>query len=466
LSNEDALTKKVVVRRKRRRRRRRMVLATIILLPLIYVVYMALLARPANTSGYPETIEELNAYYESVPAEENAAPLYEKAFAVQSGTFDYATDLDTWKHNNDRSDVKFEDALPEGFLDFLRNMLAENNEALDLLHQAAARKGCRFTIDLGQSDVNLILHPNVKSLNQYMDGFQQSGELLRVQARIAAETGDADAAVSAILAALAIPRALAPIPDIGAQGQRNRQAYASTYHVEIILNRMQLTDDALSALQAVVADLEQPEAFTRGIIGARCQGLACFDDPNYARGFRLVGVFTESFVREISPIDSDIVFNKAYRWSGFRNMDRNAFLDITDYAIAASRMPIHEAIRIKDFDKFMSWRSPITRMITPSIEPFFKEQAAVAARIRLTSAALAIERYRLAHGQLPESLAALVPEFLPQSLNDPFDGNPLRYTMTEAGYTLYSIGPDQNDDGGKTPLTRGGGDIIFSMERQ
>ncbi|MCH7813001.1 MAG: hypothetical protein IID40_03170 [Planctomycetes bacterium] len=62
--------------------------------------------------------------------------------------------------------------------------------------------------------------------------------------------------------------------------------------------------------------------------------------------------------------------------------------------------------------------------------------------------AVAVERYRLRHDRWPDSLSALVPEFLEQAPIDPFDEQPLRYTRTPDGVTVYSIGPDGVDDGG------------------
>jgi hypothetical protein len=71
--------------------------------------------------------------------------------------------------------------------------------------------------------------------------------------------------------------------------------------------------------------------------------------------------------------------------------------------------------------------------------------------------ACALERYRLAHGQFPESLGALVPEFITQLPHDVITGQPLKYRRTADGqYLLYSIGWNQTDDGGVPGLTKSG----------
>jgi hypothetical protein len=50
--------------------------------------------------------------------------------------------------------------------------------------------------------------------------------------------------------------------------------------------------------------------------------------------------------------------------------------------------------------------------------------------------AAALELYRHAHGDYPETLDALVPEFLPRVPLDAFDGRPLIYEVTETGLVL------------------------------
>jgi hypothetical protein len=72
------------------------------------------------------------------------------------------------------------------------------------------------------------------------------------------------------------------------------------------------------------------------------------------------------------------------------------------------------------------------------------------AKLRSVVAVLAVERYRLARGRWPESLAALVPEFLAAVPADPYDGQPLRYRRLADGVVVYSVGPDGADGGGQS----------------
>jgi hypothetical protein len=68
---------------------------------------------------------------------------------------------------------------------------------------------------------------------------------------------------------------------------------------------------------------------------------------------------------------------------------------------------------------------------------------------QMVIAAVALKRYELRHGQLPQSLAALAPEFLAEVPHDFMVGRPLRYRLNGDGsFALYSVGEDGQDDGG------------------
>lgn len=89
------------------------------------------------------------------------------------------------------------------------------------------------------------------------------------------------------------------------------------------------------------------------------------------------------------------------------------------------------------------------------------------ARLRITRAALALERYRARHGRLPETLRDLEAKDHDLERQDPFDGQPIRYLHDEQGYLLYSVGHNLKDDGGvhyrKRTEQLERGDIVFTV---
>jgi hypothetical protein len=80
--------------------------------------------------------------------------------------------------------------------------------------------------------------------------------------------------------------------------------------------------------------------------------------------------------------------------------------------------------------------------------------------------ACALERYRLAKGQFPETLEALTPQFMSHQPNDVITGQPYKYRRTDDGqFILYSVGWNEKDDGGvpgKTLFDQAQGDWVWS----
>lgn len=90
-------------------------------------------------------------------------------------------------------------------------------------------------------------------------------------------------------------------------------------------------------------------------------------------------------------------------------------------------------------------------MMTESFGAWLRSVDAYEVALAITRAMIAVERFRAAKGALPESLEALVPEFLPELPRDVIAPNGrfvYRVAADGATYALYSVGLDQVDDGG------------------
>jgi hypothetical protein len=91
------------------------------------------------------------------------------------------------------------------------------------------------------------------------------------------------------------------------------------------------------------------------------------------------------------------------------------------------------------------------------LEPIYADvdQSYFLAKTRLDQVrvAIALERYRFARGEIPETLAELVPELMAELPRDLYTGRAMFYRRTEDdGFLLYSIGPNRQDDGGAIDL--------------
>ncbi len=108
----------------------------------------------------------------------------------------------------------------------------------------------------------------------------------------------------------------------------------------------------------------------------------------------------------------------------------------------------------------LNWTRLFTKLSFPAVGGSSKTFVSAEITKSLTIAAIALERYRLANnGNLPESLADLIPTQLATIPLDPIDRQPVRYKReSDSTFLLYSIGMDSTDSGGLSsvdPSTKG-----------
>jgi tetratricopeptide (TPR) repeat protein len=95
-------------------------------------------------------------------------------------------------------------------------------------------------------------------------------------------------------------------------------------------------------------------------------------------------------------------------------------------------------------------------MLFPAIGRAVEKFAAIQSSIDLARVACALERYRLAHGEYPETLNVLAPQFIEKLPHDIIGGQPLHYRReTNGQFILYSVGWNETDDGGVVAFTKG-----------
>jgi hypothetical protein len=120
------------------------------------------------------------------------------------------------------------------------------------------------------------------------------------------------------------------------------------------------------------------------------------------------------------------------------------------------RTPLHAALR----------HCVIANMLLPGLRKIHAKAAAAQTAADQAALACALERYRLANGQFPETLAALSPQFMDHAPHDVITGQPYKYRRTEDGqFILYSVGWDEKDDGGvpgKNLFDQTQGDWVWS----
>jgi hypothetical protein len=117
-------------------------------------------------------------------------------------------------------------------------------------------------------------------------------------------------------------------------------------------------------------------------------------------------------------------------------------------------------------DPFTPWRQVLSNWTIPGICQSVEYYLGDMAFLRCAVTALAAERFRRDRGRWPIRLDDLVPAYLDKVPLDPYDGQPLRYRSVADGVLIYSVGPDERDNGGacnREDIKAPGTDLVFRL---
>jgi hypothetical protein len=425
---------------KPRKRRRNRALTIVIIVAVGIVVGLVLLRVGARhrlerrmdeirAAGYPATPAELNDWY-AIPGEgENSADIIIDASAYLYKAQEPNTGLVPIV-GRAKLPLRTE-AFSEQARSLIREHLAANEKALGLLHAVVGMEYGRYPINLGAGFAVLLPH---------LEDVRESARVLALDGVLAAEEGNGRLCVESIRAIVGAGRSLAKEPMILSQFFRLSCNSLAVSCLERAINRVEFTDEQLAALGACLAGARDDEGMARAFAGDRCCSIGVFKDPKLA--------LAVSGGRSAPGA----VFYRAYTVAGLGDVGATMYIDFSDAYIEATKLAPHERQEAcAAIDKRMK-ETPRIHVLVEAISPSFSRIVTVdvsdMAKLRTACTAIAVERYRLATGRLPESPGELVPAYLDSVGKDPFDGKDLRYKRLEAGFVVYSVGEDGQDDGG------------------
>ena len=222
-----------------------------------------------------------------------------------------------------------------------------------------------------------------------------------------------------------------------------------------VIERVELSQEQLAELARALEQAENVRGMARAIAGNRCLAAELFVHPEQSWQYRRGG-------EEISGI-----FVAVYRTRGLLEKDHLTFLSIMGEYMEAAEAPLEQRLSLIRTAEGRIGSVPKSRIVTRTMMPSFSRawevDLAGIARLRACVSALAVERYRLAKGRLPEGLGELVGEYMDSVPADPFTGQELKYKKLQQGYVVYSVGKDEKDDGGVEEEGQEGPDIIFEI---
>lgn len=113
-----------------------------------------------------------------------------------------------------------------------------------------------------------------------------------------------------------------------------------------------------------------------------------------------------------------------------------------------------EKQKVHGFSSFLH-HVTFSQMLMPNLLQLFQYTAVTQTGMDEGRLACALERYRMANGSYPETLGALIPQYIGDLPTDVCNGQPLIYRREKDGFVLYSVGWNERDDGGNVVTVKG-----------
>jgi len=146
-------------------------------------------------------------------------------------------------------------------------------------------------------------------------------------------------------------------------------------------------------------------------------------------------------------------------------LEQNAFdsINLTDQIFSPQKsIEANSQAKKLSVGRFFSPYSFVAAIAIPNLTKATQTLAHNQTLVNEAQIACALERYRLANGGYPESLDALMPQFIQKLPHDIIGGQPLHYRRTDNGkFLLYSVGWNETDDGGTASDKMDQGDWVW-----
>jgi tetratricopeptide (TPR) repeat protein len=331
--------------------------------------------------------------------------------------------------------------------------LGSFHPALEELRQASLRPYARIPLNYDN------IFDSAGELLPWLANMKRCAQFLQLRILAELEDGQSEAALKDV-------ELLLRLTDCGC-----KQPFLISYLVRIAMTAIDLqpiyeglaqhrwSDAQLAELQQVLAGQDYLADWEFATRGEKITALATFENQRITReskqweessGTNKLVTISYRFVPSAYFYGNELAFARMHRQFIV------PLIDLTNRVVApAALRQAKEAMQPEK--KRYSYYQLQARMVFPAIAAVVTKVARIQSQVDLARVACALERFQLAHGNYPEILDALSPQFIEKLPHDLINGQPLHYRRTEDGrYTLYSIGWDEKDDGGKIFITKSG----------
>jgi len=414
-------------------------------------------AARLRSGGVPLTFDEIEALRTEIPDERNSALVIERLSDRLDGIRKNRWDTDRVVLVFGRDDPDFFKGIPRYHIEPSREFLEQHRELLDELSVLHDMPTGRFEFPDEPAD-------NVLSMIiPYLSSIRTAAKLEHLDGALKLVEGDLEGAAETVRLQFHIAATLDEHPTvIGRLVQISVEALTAQV-MENILRVGELEERTLAELMDIVDTRLAAGTMRWAFLGERAWFVRACNEV--ASG--------DLSLAEISggggPGGLPYIPELLVRENQMRGVEMLTWLveaaDDPDAMIKATKRMNREASAL-----------PVTQVLVKMLLPSLSRAAILNVRLHAqltcTRAALAAEQFRLIEGRMPVSLNELVPNYLDKVPTDPFEGQPMRFALTDKGIVIYSIGEDLIDDGGfvgrqeTRPYYRDNGIRLFKPEHR
>jgi hypothetical protein len=366
-------------------------------------------------------------------AGEGAAPYYIEALtSIPPGSLENLNKVNTFY----RKSIIFLPAnqFPGEINEKVAQDLAKLQPVLEKFDKAA---------DLPLSSFDIGIEQGMKVCTNTLNRVQSAALLLSLRTLHLVLQGEDDAAADSAITTLKMTRVLDSYPTMVLHTAKAFLVTNACQDIHLLLERAHPSEKSLAKLQDALSQTIPADTLERMFFAERAYQL------EMARNLLPNNIASRFLQDKVPPLPERLSLPSS-RWGRFRVR--------------------HASVRyLRDMAKLIAlahrpWPQPLdTAVVTneslPTKKPtsllsdsgmFIRLTAETLAFVRCTVLTIAVERYRLQHGKLPNALDDLRPAYIDSSPPDPFTGKELLFSRDEEAYVVYSVGANRKDDGGST----------------
>jgi hypothetical protein len=334
--------------------------------------------------------------------------------------------------------------------------LSKYDPAIEELRQASLLPYSRFPV---YADAD---HP-FDTLLPHLADLKRCAQTLQLRAIAELQNGQSDKALADVKLALRLADSVRTEPFLISHLVRAAIFQITLQPIYEGLAAHQWSDIQLAELNSQLAKLDYLADYELTMRGERASSVSTLDYIRRTRDLNGVDNFTGSKpAKRFQQVFSHLTMPDAFFYQNELTMARMhqqytlPMVDMEKRTVSPARVQKLQTESRRDLNYHWWPYKFFARMLFPAVENAVKKLVYAQTSVDLARVAIALERYRLARGEYPESLDVLGPQFIDKVPHDVIGGQPLKYRREANGqFTLYSVGWNETDDGGVVVFKKG-----------